>query len=394
MNFPIMTDEFFQNPYPSYERMRAIHPLYKHASGKYPGWYVTGYEEALNILKDARFQNRSPLPPTASKYEGLKNSQNHMMLFKNPPEHTRLRTLVGQAFSQRAIEKYRTFIEETAHTLLKDSKKTGKLDVVTDFAFPLASLVIAKILGIPEKDRQAFRDWAFILIQGIDLTRTRFVLTEANDTIVRLSSYFREFIQERKQRPQDDLVSLLTQTSETENGLTDDEIISTCILLLIAGHETTVNLLSNAMVGLLHHPDQLAALKANPSLIETAVEEFLRYESPTQMTARMASEDIELNGCLIQKGEQVYVLLGAANRDPRKFLNPEKLDITRNPNPHLAFGYGTHFCLGSTLARMEARLALPALLNEIPNFELDSKNLPWRNLVGFRSLENLPIIFK
>lgn len=394
MSFPMMTEEFFQNPYRTYEQMRSIHPLYKQSSGKYPGWYVTGYQEAVHILKDTRFQNRSPLPPKTNKYEGLRNSQNHMMLFKNPPEHTRLRGLVGQAFSLREIEKYRSFIKETVHILLNHSKKTGKLDVVTDFAFPLASLIIAKILGIPEKDCQAFRDWAFILIQGIDLTRTRFVLTEANDTIVRLSSYFREFIQERKQRPQDDLVSLLTQPSGTGNCLTDEEIISTCILLLIAGHETTVNLLSNSIVALFHHPDQLAALKANPSLMETAVEEFLRYESPTQMTARVASEDMKLNDCLIQQGEQIYILLGAANRDPQVFTNPEKLDITRDPNPHLAFGYGTHFCLGSTLARMEARLALPALLDEIPNFELDSTNLPWRNLIGFRSLEKLPVILK
>ncbi len=386
-----MTEEFFHNPYPFYEEMRRASPLYYMSSGKYPGWYVTGYQEVLDILKDVRFHNRTPLPSTTSKYEGLKNSQNHMMLFKNPPDHARLRSLVGQAFTPKEMAKYRSFIEETVHQLLHDSKKTGTLDIVTDFAFPLASLLIAKILGIPEKDRHAFREWAVILLQSIDLTRTRYALAEANDTVIHLSVYFKELIQERKQHPQDDLISLLSLGDSTEKSLTEEEIIATCILLLIAGHETTVNLISNSILALLNHPQQLILLKEDPSRVDTAVEEFLRFESPTQMTARVASEDIEFNQHAIRKGEQIYLLLGAANRDPNKFANPNQLEIARSPNPHLAFGYGHHFCLGSNLARLEAQMAIPALLQELPYLQLCSSTVSWRKLVGFRSLKNLPV---
>ncbi|MFB9988137.1 cytochrome P450 [Bacillus benzoevorans] len=387
------TSEFFQNPYPFYEQIRAIHPIYWGNPLKQPGWYVTGYEEAISILKDTRFKNRIPLPQTAKKYEQLKNIQNDMMLFKNQPDHKRLRLLVSNVFTPRMVEHLRPYIQETVNDLLQQVQHKKSMDVISDFAFPLASLIIAKILGVPGEERHQFREWALILIQTIDFTRSRKALDNGNAITITLRNYFKMLIEKRKMRPEEDLISLLIKEEQQGDRLTDEELLATCILLVIAGHETTVNLISNSILLLLKHSHQMMELKENPSLIEHAVEEFLRYESPTQMTARIASEDIKIGQTTIKKGEQVYILLGAANRDPNQFAHAHLLDITRNPNPHLAFGYGTHFCLGAPLARLEAQIAIQTFLQQLENPKLIFSDLPWRKLMGFRSLSELPITF-
>ncbi|MBI0577910.1 cytochrome P450 [Neobacillus cucumis] len=387
------TSEFFQNPYPFYEKLRSIHPIYYGNLLKYPGWYVTGYKEAIAILKDTRFKNRIPLPQTSKKYEQLKNIQNNMMLFKNQPDHKRLRFLVSNEFTPGMAEQLRPYMQETVNDLLQQVQNQKSMDVISDFAFPLASLIIAKILGVPVDERPQFREWAAILVQTIDFTRSRKNLNKGNDITIILRNYFKELIEKRKQSPEEDLISLLIKEEQHGDRLTDEELLATCILLVIAGHETTVNLISNSILALLENPHQMVELNENPSLIENAVEEFLRYESPTQMTSRIASEDIEIDQTTIKKGDQVYILLGAVNRDPNKFADAHLLDITRNPNPHLAFGYGTHFCLGAPLARLEAQIAIQSLLQQMDNLQLASSDLPWRKLVGFRSLNELRIIF-
>lgn len=389
----LTSPEFLNNPYPFYDKLRSVNPIYWGNSLKYPGWYVTGYEEAAAILKDTRFQNRIPLPQTSKKYEQLKHIQNDMMLFKNQPDHKRLRMLVSKVFTLRVVEAHRPYIKETVDELLHQVQQKKRMDIVSDFAFPLASLIIAKILGVPAEERHQFREWTVTLIQTIDFTRSRKALARGNDTTKMLLVYFRQLIQKRKQNPQDDLISLLIKEEQQGDTLTDEELLATCILLVIAGHETTVNLISNSILSLLNHPEQLMKLKENPSLIEKAVEEFLRYESPTQMTARMASEDIEMNRITIKKGQQVYILLGAANRDPKKFIDANVLNVTRNPNPHLAFGYGSHFCLGSLLARIEAQIAIDTLLQRLSNLQMVTPDPKWRKLTGFRSLEELSITF-
>ncbi|WP_347553091.1 cytochrome P450 (plasmid) [Pseudalkalibacillus hwajinpoensis] len=392
--FSLTSPEFIRNPYPFYDRLRSDNPIYWGNLLKYPGWYVTGYEEAIAILKDTRFKNRIPLPQTSKKYEHLKNLQNDMMLFKNQPDHMRLRMLVSRVFTTRVMEAYRPYIKEVANDLLNLVQNKKRMDIVSDFAFPLASLIIAKILGVPAEDRFQFREWSKTLIQTIDLTRSRQALANGNETTIKLLDYFRDLINKRKDNPQDDLISMLIKEEQEGDKLTDEELLATCILLVIAGHETTVNLISNSILILLNHPEQLIKLMEKPTLIETAVEEFLRYESPTQMTARIASEDIEINGTAIKKGEHVYVLLGAANRDAKKFIDANKIDITRNPNPHLAFGHGIHFCLGSSLARIEAQIAIQTLLQRLPNLSIAAPDLQWRKLIGFRSLAELLIIFE
>jgi len=375
-----------QNPYPFYEEIRSIHPVYKGNFLKYPGWYVTGYQEAAAILKVHRFQTRIPLPETTKRYKALKEIQQHMMLFKNPPDHARLRMLVSRHFTPAKIETFRPNIEKIAHNLLDEIKNKNKIDVISDFAFPFASLVIAKIIGIPDDDKHMFREWALSLIQSIDLTRSRRSIIDGNKTTLKMLAFFKDLIQIRRQSPEDDLISELIQ-QEKDKKLTEEELLATSVLLVIAGHETTVNLISNSLYCILTTRKEHQKLIENPALIKSAIEESLRYESPTQMIARIASEDVELNKVHIKKGEQVYVLIGAANRDPEQFSNPDVFDITRNPNPHLAFGSGIHFCLGSALARLEAQIAIQVLLqNEI---NIHPETIKWRKLVGFRAMEEM-----
>ncbi|MDU0812647.1 cytochrome P450 [Bacillus siamensis] len=380
--------DFWNDPYPFYDNLRAIDPVYKGTVLKYPGWYVTGYKEAEAILKDNRFKNRIPLPEASTKYQNLSHIQHDMLLFKNQSDHKRIRVVIGKEFTAKTAESLRPCINETAHDLLDQVQNKKTADLVSEFAFPLASLIIAKILGVPKEERYQFRQWTADVIQAIDFTRSRKMLVRASGTAGRMTSYFRDLIHKREIQPQEDLISRFI----VEEQLSKEEVLATCVLLIIAGHETTVNLISNGVYTLLKHPEQLSALRENHSLIETAVEECLRYDSPTQLTARTASEDCKINGKIIKKGEQVYILLGAANRDPSIFNQPHKMDIERKPNPHLAFGKNAHFCVGSRLARIEAQIAILALLERMPKLRLAAPRLEYRKLIGFRSLTELPVV--
>ncbi|MGR3764162.1 cytochrome P450 [Rossellomorea sp. NS-SX7] len=387
------TYKITKNPYSFYEEIRSIHPVYKGSFLKYPGWYVTGYQEASTILKDNRFQTRIPLPETTKKYEAIKHIQSQMMLFKNPPDHGRLRKLVSHQFTPARIEKCHPFIEKIAKDLWNTLKDKKKIDVVSDFAFSFASLVIAKIIGIPDEDKHMFRKWALNLIQSIDFTRSRRSIVEGNHTTLEMLSFFKDLIEKRRESPQDDLISDLLHQGK-DRKLTEEELLATSVLLVIAGHETTVNLISNSLYCLLKKPKEYHKLIENPSLIELAIEECLRYESPTQMVARIASEDVELNDVQIRKGDHVYVLIGGANRDSKQFSNADVFDITRNPNPHLAFGSGIHFCLGSALARVEAQIAIKTILQYEGNIHLETEEVEWRELVGFRAMKEMHVHLK
>ncbi|HLR69516.1 MAG TPA: cytochrome P450 [Virgibacillus sp.] len=390
ISFPLNTHQFINNPYPTYSHIQSIHPVYWNAKRKYRGWFITGYNEAKTALKDSRLENRIPLPVMTKKYQHLRKLLTNMLLYKNQMDHIRIRKIVSKAFSPRRISYYQPYIKNTVHELLEDCTKQRKktIDIISDFAFPLTSLVIAKLLGIPEKERHHFRKWAIQLVKTIDLSRSKVDIQKGEYLIERLMKYFQHLIHEKTNNPDHDLISLLIKDEQ----LTEEELIATCILLVIAGHETTVNLICNSVYSLLKHPDQLLKLQENPNLIDTAIEEFLRYESPTQLTARIASEDMELGGKSIKSGEHIYILLGAANRDPNTFYIPDTLDITRKPNPHLSFGHGAHFCIGASLARMEAKIALLALIQQKPNIKLQSDNIQWRRLIGFRALAKLPVI--
>ncbi|WP_132747800.1 cytochrome P450 [Scopulibacillus darangshiensis] len=385
-------DEFFVNPYPFYRELHSNGPVQRGTLIKHDGWVVTGYKEALHILKHPHFKTRMPIPKDSKDNKRLIRIQKNMMLFKNPPDHTRIRSLVSKAFTPHAIEAVRTSIEETAHQLLVRVQDAGEMEVKSDFAFPLAMATIARILGVSPQDYPQFRKRADLLIRTTDLTRTEKTL-DGEAAASELLDYFRSLVKYRLHYPEDDLISKLVGEADDGDKLDEDELLATCILLIIAGHETTVNLIGNGVVSLLKNPDQLIKLKEEPSLIRSAVEECLRFESPTQLTARFAAEDTEVGGTTIKSGEQIYLLLGAANRDPMRFTDPDIFDITREPNPHLAFGTGNHFCLGSALARLEAQIAINTLLQQLPNLRLENDRLQWRRLFGFRSLEELPISF-
>lgn len=392
--FNPLSPEFRTNPYPFYAALRATDPIHWVSSIDQEGWFVTSYKEAFSILKDGRFEKRMRIPETSEAYGPLAHIQKNMMLFQNPPDHTRLRMLVSKAFTPHMIQELYPYIEETVNELLDAVQPTGKVELISEFAFPLPVIVITKMLGIPVDEREQFREWANVLIRTIDLSRTEESLDQGGEVAKKLIGYFHSLIEQRRRHPQNDVMSQLIQAEEQGDRLNEDELVAMCILLLIAGHETTMNLIGNGMLSLLQHPQQCEKLRDNPTLISTAIEEILRYESPTQMTVRFATEDVEIGGKVIRKGQQVYILLGAANRDPAAFSNPDQLDITRTPNHHLAFGTGIHFCLGAPLARLEADIAIRTLLRRIPTLQLDTKTPQWRGLIGFRGLHTLPISFE
>jgi cytochrome P450 len=285
-------------------------------------------------------------------------------------------------------------IREIANELLDRSGNSSSLDVIGDYAASLPVIVIAELLGMPLDNREELHSWSKAILAGINLRQSDEaprILQEATQASEEFSAHLRRLIEERRKRPDDRLLSRLIEVADAGDQLTDQELISTSIMLFFAGHETTVNLIGNGVLALLQNPEQLALLRREPKLINQAVEELARYDPPGQMTFRFALEEVELRGKKIGPGEPVAVLFGAANRDPEVFANPDKLDITREENPHLAFGTGRHGCIGAGLARIEARIAIPALLERMPDMQLLSEKPEWSNSIGLRGLTTLPV---
>jgi hypothetical protein len=313
------------------------------------------------------------------------------MLTSDPPQHTRLRKLVSKAFTARAVEDLRPRIAGIVAGLLAEIRRRGKADLVASLAYPLPVIVIAEMLGVPPEERERFKRWSDDVAATLS---GPFASAEAIDrgatAVQELASYLREIIAQRRRQPRADLISALIAAEEQGQVLSEDEILSTSMLLLIAGNETTTNLIGNGVLALLRHPDQLQRLRDDPSLIRSAVEELLRYAGPVQGTARVATEDVEIGGRRIAAGQLVFALLAAANRDPAQFANPDHLDIGRQPNPHVAFGDGIHFCLGAPLARAEAQEAISGLLQQFPALALDGEP-EWGGTFVIRGVRSLPI---
>jgi cytochrome P450 len=267
------------------------------------------------------------------------------------------------------------------------------MDIIAGLAVPLPVTVIAEMIGVPMDDRDKFREWSRDLAGTLELTEAPEVYERGSRATEAFADYLRDLLAERRQHPQDDLLSALVAAEEAGDKLTEDELIATVILLLIAGHETTTNLIGNGMLALMRNPGQLEKLKADPSLIRTAIEELLRYDSPVQMTARWVLEDLEFNGQPMTKGQQVATLLGAANHDPEQFANPQTLDITREDNHHLAFGSGIHYCVGAPLARLEGQIAIATLLRRMPNLTLTTDSPPYRDTYVLRGLREMVVSF-
>jgi cytochrome P450 len=391
---------FKQNPFPAWEDLRTTEPLYRFpVTEKQYAWMVTRYEDAQAILKDQRFiKNRMTLLSEEEKAQIDRSAPtlkllSYNMLAADAPDHSRLRRLVSKTFTPRMIEGLRNRIQQITDDLLDQVQERGEMNLINDFAFPLPVTVICEMLGIPAEDRQQFRKWSnAILDQSGPFDANR----QAPPEVEEFTDYVRRLIAIKSEHPDDGLVSQLVQVEEGGDRLSENELISMIFLLIVAGHETTVNLIASGTLALLQHPEQMRLLQNDPSLIVPAIEELLRYTAPVIIgTGRWASEDIEMHGTLIPKGEMVLVSLMGANTDPGHFAAPADLDITREENEHIAFGKGIHFCLGAPLARLEGQIAISTLLRRLPDLHLqeDARELKWRPGLILRGLQELPVAF-
>lgn len=393
VDFNPLLPEFRLDPYPTYQRLRMEDPV--HRSPLASAWVLSRYADVVGVLRDARF-GRADAEEFWRDRIGLGPAHtiiSKWMLFRDPPDHTRLRTLVNKAFTPRAIENMRPRIQEIVEELIADMQKGGVADVMTSVAYPLPVLVICEMLGVPAQDRDIFKAWSGDLARILDPILTPEVVEHGNTVIESMAEYFRGLIARLRKNPQANLLDAMIAAEEQGDRLDEEELLSNCILLFGAGHETTVNLIGNGTLALLRHPDQFAKLRNNPELIESAIEECLRYDSPVQMTGRVALSETVIGGQHVQAGERVFTLIGAANRDASQFADPDRFDITRNENRHVAFGHGIHFCLGASLARLEAQLAVGALVRRLPNLKLEAENPPRRDAFTLRGLLSLPVSF-
>jgi cytochrome P450 len=353
------------NPFSHYAHMRATSPVVFDPQRQV--WMVYGYEQVRTILSDhATFSSRyvDDVPGT----EELRKS----MVVSDPPHHTKMRSLVSRAFTPKAIAELEPRIETISHHLLDQVIETGRMDIIADFAVPLPVTVIAEMLGVPLADQRKFKEWSdAAVLSGATILLGVEMPPELQQAGKDQRAYLHNLCEERKTSPKADLMSGLVAASLDDGQLSTDEIVGVCTLLLVAGNETTTNLIGNAVLSLLEHPDALARLRAEPKLIPAAIEEVLRYRTPNQFFARIATRDVELDGQLIKAGQRIIFLHGSANRDASMFADPEQFDVCRSPNPHLGFGHGIHFCLGAPLARLEGRVALTALLERLSDLRLE-----------------------
>ena len=393
--FNPLTPEFHANPYPFYQRMRESDPVHQSPLGL---WVLTRYDDCVTSLRDPRF-GRDGFEAILSAQYGEESETGRLprsMLFRDPPDHTRLRSLVNRAFTPRVIEGMRGQIQAVVDRLLDQVERRGHMDVIADLAYPLPVTVICDMLGVPVGDHEQMRDWSSDIIRSLDA-----IGIPSDDSVVErgrvgrrgIADYFRALLPDRRRHPRADLLSSLIAVEEQGDRLTEGELLATCVLLFIAGHETTVNLIGNGLLALLRHPEELERLRSEPALIGSAVEELLRFDSPVQRTARITNAEVEVGGKTLPPGAFVVTAIGAANRDPRHFPDPDRLDIGRSENRHIAFGFGIHFCLGAPLARVEGQLALRALMQRMPKLRLAGPDLEWRESSTLRGLKALPVEF-
>ncbi len=397
--FDFRDPEFIADPYQIFRQLRATAPVWKAPFGR---WFLTGYHDAATLLRDRRFGKDYSNPealigrfgPTALQ-EPAVVELTHMMLMRDPPDHTRLRGLVAKAFTARRIEALRQSIQDLTDRLLDKVAASGRMDAIRYLAFPLPVLVICELLGIPELDRRQFITGSSSGAALLNPTPpTRAELDSANAGTLQSSAYFEALFEQRRLHPRDDLITQLVQAEEAGDRLTTAELRANVSLLFAAGHETTVNLIGNGLYALLRHPDQWHRLRDDPILIPNAIEEILRFDSPVQAVARTVSEHLELSGIALAKNEIVVALIGAANRDPAVFEEPERLDVARQDPRPLSFGGGIHFCLGAQLARIETAVVFETILRRLPDLRLADPDHPkWRPSFVLRGLTELPVVW-
>ena len=381
-----------RDPYPFLKRLREADPVHRHPHGY---WVVTRHADvrALNrdprLGRDLRKLNVGGTDIVYRRYPALLESHATAIFHIDPPDHTRVRRLMSYAFTPAAIDAMLRTVERVADDLIGALPDEGPFELIHDVAKPFPVAVIAGILGVPERDFADLERWSFAISEIVEMTITHRQLMKAEEGCAAFKEYLIEFVARRRREPGDGLVDRLLAAERETGALSEAELIHNIMLVFVAGHETTTNLIGNGVFCLLTHPGELARLRADPSLLPTAVEEILRYESPANATPRCAHEDIEIGGKVIRKGELVMCLLGAANRDPDAFRDPDRFNIMRDPNPHESFGGGPHYCIGAPLARVEGRVALAKLLERYPHLEIDPARVTWADRINLRGLSQL-----
>jgi cytochrome P450 len=390
--------ELRADPYPFYRRLRERDPF--HRSRPADGWILTRYADVQAVLGDRSFSadernlRRWPRLRGRMKRAGLPDPyeiDRASMLRQDPPDHTRLRSLVSKAFTPRAVERMRPVVEKYVGELLGRLEGRREMELITDFAAPIPVSVIAEMLGVPVADRERFRHWSDEAVRTLG-DGTLDDRRRAEAAMEELGQYIEAIAEERRREPREDLISALVQAEEAGDHLTRNELFTTCVLLLVAGNETTTKLIGNSVVALLRSPDQLELLRREPERMPAAVEELLRYDGPVQLTSRVVTEDREFLGHPLRRGQQLVLVLAAANRDPAQFEDPDRLDVTRKDVRHLALSHGLHFCLGAQLARLEASLALEALVTRFPGLRFAGP-IQWGDNTVLRGPRALPLAF-
>ena len=397
----LASPDFFLDPYPVYQELREQAPVYW--SQVLHSWVLTRYADILASLRESHLLSSAgrmvslldQLP--APLRENLRMVDCHYaatLPFMNPPDHTRVRALLGKSFNTQVVERMRPQIQGLVDNLLGLVRSRGQMDVVWDLAYPLPITVISILLGVPAEDRDQFKRWTYEIFGIFSSGRALAETSECGkQSLIEARNYLTGLIAQRRCEPREDLISQLIAAEERGERLTAEELLANCVTLYVAGHETTTGLIGNGVVALLRNPEQLAKLRKDTTLIGSTVEEILRYDGSLQRNWRLATADLEIAGKQIRKGEMVSQLLGAANRDPAQFSEPDRFDITRRDNRHLGFGYGLHFCIGATLARIETQIAIQTLLLRFPEMALENERVEWRSDYTFRSLKALPVVF-
>lgn len=394
--YQLLDPEVLANPYPLYARLRSEAPVhwdpYLHA------WIVTRYADVITVLHHFS-ANRTPTPEQfaaigLAELAPLAQVMVKQMLFMDAPDHTRLRGLASTAFTPARVEALRSHIKEILNDLLEPLLVAGRMDVIADLAAPLPAIVTAEMMGVPISDANQLKDWSadFAEVLG-NFQHNPDRASRTLKCVEEMTSYFRDAIAQMRTHPREGLINALLTAEVDGDRLTEEEIIANCIVTMVGGQETTTNLIGNGMLTLLRHPDQLERLRNDLTLVPSAVEELLRYESPSQHTARICPQDTELGGKLIRKGQAVIAVMGAGNRDPERFPDPDRLDLGRKDNRHLAFGWASHFCFGAPLARIEGQLTFEAIVRRTTNLSLEPGSLVWRDNLGLRGLTSLPVTF-
>jgi len=409
----MINEDFLNDPYPAYHALRAAGAL--HWSPEFCGgaWLLTGHADVASVLRDPRFSVRraggwanSSGPEALTELREFKRIFSRSLLFVDAPQHTRLRQVMNAGFKPSALQELAPQIQQIVDRLLdqimakaadgasSQFDQFAQFDFMRDFARPLPALVIASMLGIAAEDRSEFVAWSDDIAAFIGSpTPTLEIARAAQASLVAMNEYFRQLLPQRRAALGDDLMSQLIRAEATGGIITTKELLAQCCTLLFAGHETTRNLLGNGMLALLQHPAQWQALQDTPTLLPSALKELLRFDSPVQYTGRRLKVDVEMHGQLMKKGDLVIPLIGAANRDPARFTDPDRLDIERNQGAHLSFGYGPHVCIGATLTYLEAEIAMRSVMQRLPQLQLASAVQSWGSNAVYRSLNRLPLLF-